>query len=448
MSHEATNWAISQRGLKPAQKIVLWHLCDCHNPAYGGAFPSQEWLVENCEVSPSQLNEHMKALEERGLISREPRKDPVTKKQMSTRYHLAFERDFHVWRKNPYPENGVGFERETDSGFDGEPTPVLTESRLRKSESNPVKEPVREPVTERASASAEAEASVKVDDDSPKRLKDRFKALEIGHSGTAPWPNLLKSSSDWALRQFIALSPDDRRLAEERRDAYLAACPKIARGDRKGQPDAVPLGIYLRDRKFIDLAAVAPRTVQAHAGPDSVDVAPFGPVWGALRMLPLLDGPADIEIAEDLRDAVRKVFEVHRRRGEHAGRDYLARKGIQLGSRDELIFPADFDAVERRRRQMDHGFPKVMALHKQAESRKAGVACAEAAGLSPLMEAVPVGSATYERWARWHAENFLPFVPDPGAQPVVWFPKGGPEAIEEFERAARSIMSKGNCNEN
>ena len=32
MSHDATNWAIQRRGLKPTTKIVLWHLCDRFNP--------------------------------------------------------------------------------------------------------------------------------------------------------------------------------------------------------------------------------------------------------------------------------------------------------------------------------------------------------------------------------------------------------------------------------
>ena len=40
MSHEATTWAIRQRGLKPTTKIVLWHLCDRFNPDFG-CFPSQ-----------------------------------------------------------------------------------------------------------------------------------------------------------------------------------------------------------------------------------------------------------------------------------------------------------------------------------------------------------------------------------------------------------------------
>jgi hypothetical protein len=46
MSHEATNWAIKQRGLKPTAKIVLWHLCDRFNPDYG-CFPSQARLAHD-----------------------------------------------------------------------------------------------------------------------------------------------------------------------------------------------------------------------------------------------------------------------------------------------------------------------------------------------------------------------------------------------------------------
>jgi len=65
MSHEATNWAIKQRGLKPTTKIVLWHLCDRFNPDYG-CFPSQDRLAEDCEISRSTLNEHLGQLEAAG----------------------------------------------------------------------------------------------------------------------------------------------------------------------------------------------------------------------------------------------------------------------------------------------------------------------------------------------------------------------------------------------
>lgn len=51
MSHRATVWAIQQRGLKPATKIVLWFLCDRHNPDFG-CFPTQAILACPVTFSP------------------------------------------------------------------------------------------------------------------------------------------------------------------------------------------------------------------------------------------------------------------------------------------------------------------------------------------------------------------------------------------------------------
>lgn len=70
MSHDATNWAIKQRGLKPAAKILLWHLADCHNPSHG-CFPSQEYLAEHAEMSERGVRRHLEELEGFGLILRE-----------------------------------------------------------------------------------------------------------------------------------------------------------------------------------------------------------------------------------------------------------------------------------------------------------------------------------------------------------------------------------------
>ena len=66
MSHAATTWAIQQRGLKPATKIVLWFLCDRHNPDFG-CFPTQARLAEDAEMSISALNDHLSTLEGLGL---------------------------------------------------------------------------------------------------------------------------------------------------------------------------------------------------------------------------------------------------------------------------------------------------------------------------------------------------------------------------------------------
>lgn len=93
MSHEATNWAIKQRGLKPTAKIVLWHLCDRFNPDYG-CFPSQARLAHDCEISRATLNRHLDGLEARGLIRRIRVIDPRTGQQRPTRYLLGCEPGF------------------------------------------------------------------------------------------------------------------------------------------------------------------------------------------------------------------------------------------------------------------------------------------------------------------------------------------------------------------
>jgi len=277
-------------------------------------------------------------------------------------------------------------------------------------------------------------------EENPKELARRFKALEIGLHGN-PWPNVLKSSSDWGLRQFIALSPDERRLAEERRDAYLAACPKVTSGQRKGEPDAVPIGVYLRDRKFIDVAAIAPRLVKRDQAMASVHVAPFGPIWAGMRMMSLLDGPRDINVPDDLHASVLSMFEALRRISQDRARNFLARKGVGLDEQGQPVFPDDFEQEERRRRVTESGYPEVNHLHDQAKQRTNSFAPPVYGSLSPLMEAVPVGSTVYEEWSEEHVRRGWPLWPDPGGMPVIYFPKGGPDGLEDFKMAALAVMA-------
>lgn len=130
MSHEATNWAVRQRGLSPATKIVLWHLADRHNPDHG-CFPEQARLAADCEMSRSSLNNHLNALEEKGLIRRIRRVDPTSHKQMSTRYILGFEEEF---AQEPSPNSGHGNPQK--------PCPNSGESRVQNLDTNSVREPV------------------------------------------------------------------------------------------------------------------------------------------------------------------------------------------------------------------------------------------------------------------------------------------------------------------
>ena len=93
MSHAATNRAIRQRGLKPGTRIVLWFLCDRHNPD-SGCFPTQARLAEDTEMSISALNAHLATLEDLGLIHRIRAHDPHSQRRLPTRYVLGFEQGF------------------------------------------------------------------------------------------------------------------------------------------------------------------------------------------------------------------------------------------------------------------------------------------------------------------------------------------------------------------
>ena len=188
MSHAATNWAIQQRGLKPTTKIVLWHLCDRFNPDYG-CFPSQDRLAHDCEISRSTLNDHLGQLEAVGLLRRVPRLDPVTRRQLPTRYILGFEPGFTPVGGAPCPDLGHGEDGSAEiadmaegspleaaaealpcpefghgddpgavSDFDPEPCPETAPSRVRNPDTNPVREPLREPVKEEEDAQARAAA--------------------------------------------------------------------------------------------------------------------------------------------------------------------------------------------------------------------------------------------------------------------------------------------------
>ena len=234
MSHDATNWAIKQRGLKPTTKIVLWHLCDRFNPDFG-CFPSQARLAHDCEISRSTLNEHLGQLEAGGLLRRVQRIDPVTKRQLPTRYILGFERGFtrvdvvpcpetgHGFAPldhsdetaaeidpdahtavDPCPESGHGIDQEAVSGIYPDPCPEKDQSRVRNPDTNLVREPLSKPVKEEEDAAAR-EADF-----------DRFFAellLALGFAASANLPAWWQGAP---ARTHVRRWIDDLGLSEDR----------------------------------------------------------------------------------------------------------------------------------------------------------------------------------------------------------------------------------------
>ena len=104
MSHEATNWAIKQRGIKPAAKIVLWHLCDRYHPD-NGCFPSLDTLAEDCEMSRRSVQDQINSLVEAGLVFVE--KTVRNRGRLpSNSYRFPFEKD--LGQNLPQAESALG----------------------------------------------------------------------------------------------------------------------------------------------------------------------------------------------------------------------------------------------------------------------------------------------------------------------------------------------------
>jgi hypothetical protein len=232
MSHKATVWAIQQRGLKPATKIVLWFLCDRHNPDFG-CFPTQARLADDAEMSISALNEHLAKLQELRLIHRVRAQDPHTHKRLATRYILGFEDGFPP---EPIPETGDGFvgtdsEQDGDptpdsghgaiSGFPAKPSPDFAQSHLLNPEINLVREPLSKPVKEEEDAQAR-------DSDFDRFFAELLTALGFAANATLPawWRG-------WPARLHVQRWRDDLGLSEGR----IIETATESRGDHPNPPD-------------------------------------------------------------------------------------------------------------------------------------------------------------------------------------------------------------------
>jgi hypothetical protein len=216
MSHHATNWAIQQRGLKPTTKIVLWHLCDRHNPDYG-CFPSQHRLAHDCEISRSTLNVHLDRLEAAGLIRRVTCFDTVTRRRKPTRYFLGFEAPPSPEGSDPCPDIGHG----AMSGFCAEPCPENGPAHVRNPDNNLVREPLKEPVKEEEDAQAREGVS------------DEFFRKLLGLLGFAADCTLPAWWQGWPPREHIRRWRDDLGLSEARILQVAAATRK----DHSAPPD-------------------------------------------------------------------------------------------------------------------------------------------------------------------------------------------------------------------
>jgi hypothetical protein len=290
MSHAATNWAIQQRGLKPTTKIVLWHLCDRFNPDFG-CFPSQEQLAHDCEISRSTLNEHLTLLESAGLIRRVQRLNPGNKRQMPTRYILAFEPGFTQHEGAPCPKNGHGSDAQDDlsfappenaaeiatspvnsqppcpesgrgavSDFDPEPCPKNAPTRVRNPDSNLVREPVSKPLKEEQGAQARD------------GLDEKFFGSLLLALGFEPDARLPGWWQGWPAREHVWRWQTDLGLSE----ASILEAAEASRQEHPEPPDgpkALDRVMQRAAQRKADEASRKRRKPKAATGPETRPIA-------------------------------------------------------------------------------------------------------------------------------------------------------------------------------
>lgn len=244
----------------------------------------------------------------------------------------------------------------------------------------------------RDSEPEEGEAATACADDR-RALEKRVKRL----ASRLAWPKWENSSTDWTVAQFAALSEEDRVRAEERGAAYVAHCGK----------KALSLGVYFRERKFDDLPDGVLKA--AEAAEHRLRAAPFGKLWNAVRFWRLFRPPAALPKPSAFLQSL------------------MTRPG-EAGERERLAH------------QARHGWPTVNEMHQSAALGRGITVEADLAWLGPIaadFEQVRVGSDRWRDWEAWHLARGIPWLPDPGRQEWVYFPAGGPEGLEEFERTLR-----------
>ncbi|WLR92927.1 helix-turn-helix domain-containing protein [Shinella zoogloeoides] len=407
MSHDATNWAIKQRGIKPALKVVLWNLCDRYHPD-NGCFPSQDTLAADCEVPRSTLNVYLKELEDMGLIVREQRREKGSNRMDRTRYRFPFEPDFPAkTEEKPGPDSGHG----PVSRNRPEPSPENGKSHVQNLDSNPVREPVKGTSKEREGGrdrqEGKQEAQTEVHAETPASIERAFWRL------VKNWPDFDGMPKEPAKGPWLTLTQAERSEALAQLPAWLAAL-------KRQKKSHVPApSTYLREKLWQDI----PISLDQQAGAKTAVTklaAPYGKLW----------------MAERIADLLRKPY------GVIGGLTTFEKRQVQLNQKtaDELY-------REKIRRS---GWTLVNTMHERAADMK-GYPCRPE--LMPLAESFRPAHRDgdlYAAWRREHERRGWPFIDNTRPPEWVHFPpvpdgwEADPDAavwsaLEEFAAQVREV---------
>ncbi|WP_309086449.1 helix-turn-helix domain-containing protein [Chelativorans sp.] len=389
----------------PHRKLVLLKLIDACEDDGSRIFPAVATIARAAQCSERQVQRELATFVSVGLLAvvREGGKGRGSTREYRLNVTMLREIEDAGWSAvtagaGPEPDEAKG---DTQSPLEGAAkgdsgdTLRVTAATVKGDKlSHPTPPyPSIDPSEEREARASEQEEPENLDGeeqgasaDDPAKFEKRVKKIAADND----WPGWANSSTSWTVAQFARLTDAERAEAERRAPHYIALTGR----------KALSLGTYFADRKWRDL----PETEKA--APAAVEAAPFGKLWQAARTKHLLLGPT---LRADLTAFQRRL--------------------IQERHADE--------AELRRQHQAKTGWPGINRLHELASYGKGVVVAPELERLAELMEPVRVNS---ERWEEWRLEHELrgwPWLPDPGKHEWVYFPRGGPAGLTEFEAAVK-----------
>lgn len=230
--------------------------------------------------------------------------------------------------------------------------------------------------------------------------EDRKKIEKAYWKLVRSWPKLDGTPQAKWFDSWLALTPEERIQAAEKRDAWV----ELLRSN--GRDHIHVPGTYF-ENKLWEQVPDAP-AVSADQ-PARLEAKPFGKLFGVevyRNFLTVSPGMISVPTA----------FE----RGQ-----------IQRGERSENEI--------YREKLAKQGWGSVEGLFERASSGRSTAVSARYNPLCERMQPVRVGSDQWLAWQTYHADRGWRWYPTPDWLEWVYFPAGGPDAVNEFETALRGI---------
>lgn len=214
------------------------------------------------------------------------------------------------------------------------------------------------------------------------------------------WPKLNGTPQAKWFDTWLALTPEERIQAAEKRDAWV----ELLRSN--GRDHIHVPGTYFENKLWEQVPdALAPSSDQ----PARLEAKPFGKLFGV--------------------EVYRNFLTVSP--GMISAPTAFERGQIQRGERSEQEI--------YREKLVKQGWGSVEGMFERAATGRSTAVSARFSPLCEQMESVRVGGEQWLAWQAYHAERGWRWYPAPDWLEWVCFPVGGPGGMQDFETALRGI---------